>query len=371
MARTELILGDRPLSVLSKSLSANCQTFGDDPSLLEAAYRVRSSVDVDTFYHFVRAIEGAAPEITHSNASDLAALCDEFGFLSLAMKVWDFRSSPFRPESPPVIVFSPSQRLHQATQQQQLEIVNVRGEMARLGTSARTLREQSRLLEDSNQQLGWRLHSLEGQLDHLSRQSRQISETNKNLWLLLGIGQGSGGPPFGHNRNSFQYDTAAPLCGIIADLTEKTEGNVHEKGVVNITSKTTQDVNSLKEIVNLQANTYFWSRDGPGQWICLDFRAKRVQITQYAIRSSPQHRRGSHHLRSWVLEVSQNGTNWTLIDRHWNDTELNNKGAIKNCHVIEGPPIRFVRLRQTGPNHADAHYLILGAIEFFGRLFDD
>jgi hypothetical protein len=369
MSRTELIFGDRPLSVLSKWLSANCQTFRDNPSLLEAAYRVRSFVNVETFYHFVRAIEGTVPEINRSNASDLAALCDEFGFLSLAMKVWDFRSAPSGPEPSPIVIASPTQRLHEATQQQR-EIGKLRSEMARLGASAEILREQNRLLEESNQRLSWYLQCLEGELDLLSRQSHQISETNRNLWQLLGLGQDGVSPHFGRNRSRFQYDRTAPLRGIIADLTAKAEGNVHEKGIVNITSKTAQDINSVKEIANLQANTYFWSREGPGQWICLDFLGRRAEITQYTIKSSP-HRRGGHHLKSWVLEVSQNGTNWTLIDRHQDDTELNDKGAIRNYHVIEGPPMRFVRLRQTGPNHADARYLILGAIELFGNLFDD
>jgi hypothetical protein len=79
-----LIHDGKPFRVGKIVVSANLRLFRDQPVLLEAeSYEVRSSVAVDVFEAFVKAVEGEPIEVTESNASSLVLLCCEFGFEKL------------------------------------------------------------------------------------------------------------------------------------------------------------------------------------------------------------------------------------------------------------------------------------------------
>ena len=78
----------------------------------------------------------------------------------------------------------------------------------------------------------------------------------------------------------------------------------------------------------------------------------------------------SGHLKSWILEVSNDGQNYIEIDRH------------ENCDLLHGPlktasfkvscltPQRFVRLTQIGSNWIGNYCLCLNQIEFSGVLYE-
>jgi hypothetical protein len=75
-------------------------------------------------------------------------------------------------------------------------------------------------------------------------------------------------------------------------------------------------------------DSFFWSQDKPGQWICWDFKALKVEPTHYTIRTydSPTN---WYHLKSWAVEGSDDGASWTEIDRRENNSDLNTKLAVK------------------------------------------
>jgi hypothetical protein len=102
----------------------------------------------------------------------------------------------------------------------------------------------------------------------------------------------------------------APLDGIISDLTKKHGGNVHGKGIVTITSKSVGGGHPVKNVADLTSDSYFYSKNEPGQWVCWDFREMRVRLTHYTIWTS--------YLNSWVVEGSLDGESWTVIDRKTN-----------------------------------------------------
>ena len=60
-----------------------------------------------------------------------------------------------------------------------------------------------------------------------------------------------------------------PLDGIIAQLTRECGGNVHENGLVIVTSSGT---GKLEAVVDLKSNSSIMSHDSPNSWICYDFR---------------------------------------------------------------------------------------------------
>jgi hypothetical protein len=109
---------------------------------------------------------------------------------------------------------------------------------------------------------------------------------------------------------------AASLDGIISYLTKKHRGNVQEKGIVTITSRSVwYDYPNFapKNLADLTSGSTFSSKNEPRQWVCWDFREMRVRLLHYTI--------GSQELKSWVVEGSVDGRSWTEIDRQ-KDTNL-------------------------------------------------
>ena len=97
----------------------------------------------------------------------------------------------------------------------------------------------------------------------------------------------------------------------------------------------------------------------------------RVALTSYSIRSYGSGPGGCHP-KSWVLEVSSDGSegSWTVVDSSENNFDLNNKRVTRNFAIGArlSESFRFVRLRQTGKNHQGNDHLDISALELFGTL---
>jgi hypothetical protein len=152
------------------------------------------------------------------------------------------------------------------------------------------------------------------------------------------------------------------LDGIISYLTQKHGGNVHEKGIVTITSKSVSNDDpkyAPKNVADLTSDSSFMSKNEPGQWICWDFGEMRIRPTHYTIRTQ--------YLKSWVVEGSLDGRSWTEIDRQTDNQHF--KKLNRASFAVSNPAeFRFIRLTQTGKRTYGDDYLSLQAVEFFGTL---
>ena len=165
----------------------------------------------------------------------------------------------------------------------------------------------------------------------------------------------------------FVCDKAAPLRGIIAHLTQKCGGNVHEKGVVEVTARGGWSDHVPEHAVELGSDSEFCSENEEGSWLCYDFKGRRVTPTSYSIRSYND----SNRPKSWVLEVSNDGRSWDPVDRREDNSDLVGDGFVTHNFSISPVPggrFRFVRLRMTGNNHSGGNLLDLTALEVFGVL---
>jgi hypothetical protein len=182
------------------------------------------------------------------------------------------------------------------------------------------------------------------------------------------------------------------LNGIISYLTAKCRGNVHAKGLVEITVSSNSD--SAWNVANLddenpwttvEIMTNYWShsRDDyymrsnfcsenePDEWICWDFKILRIEPAHYTIQTGPD-----SHLKSWAVEGSDDGASWTEIDRGENKSHLNegcgcdftDNRALVNFAVSRSGSFRMIRLRQIGPNHSGDDVLVLGCLQIFGAV---
>jgi hypothetical protein len=162
-----------------------------------------------------------------------------------------------------------------------------------------------------------------------------------------------------------QMEEANSLVGIISYLRHKHGGNLHEKGIVTVTSTSVLDDDpdfGPENVAGAASDSWFFSRDDPGQWLCWDFGELRLRPTNYTV--------SSHLLRSWVVEGSVNGAIWTVIDRQSDNQDFKRKANVASFDVSESVECRFVRLSQTDENHRNGYILAIDTVEFFGTLVE-
>ena len=166
-------------------------------------------------------------------------------------------------------------------------------------------------------------------------------------------------------RSEFVCSKEKPLDGIIAHLTRECGGNVHEKGAIEVIASSVHNSYKAKSVVDLGSRSCFISNDEPDQWIGFDFNEQRVTPKRYSMRTGLY-----SHPRCWDLEVSNDGSEWEVVDRRELKEYLKGEYVTHNF-TISAPPLgnfRFVRLRQTGENFGGQNCLDISSLEIFGTL---
>jgi hypothetical protein len=148
--------------------------------------------------------------------------------------------------------------------------------------------------------------------------------------------------------------------GILSYFRKKYGGNVHDLGIITITSKSA-DRDPEYGVKNVADEGIFISQKEPDQWVCWDFGEMRVCPTHYTIRAG--------YLKSWVFEGSVDGESWTEIDRKTNNRDFKSWNSAPFT-VSTPAECRFIRLTQTDKNRNGDHILWLSRVEFFGILYE-
>jgi hypothetical protein len=192
-----------------------------------------------------------------------------------------------------------------------------------------------------------------------------------DLWIALcrRLSQSVDAKPE-HGRYHCRGQLFSPACdssleGIIAHLTQKYGGNVDERGIVSIVGSSISNTYPARHAADLQTRTYFYSTNAPNQWLCYDFKNRKVQPTHYSISAY-----SGYYLRSWIFEGSLDGSKWNELDQHENDSTTNDEHQIGTFTVSVRDEYQYLRLRQTGKNVSGHDYLIIYAFEVFGRLLE-
>lgn len=164
-----------------------------------------------------------------------------------------------------------------------------------------------------------------------------------------------------------------PFNGILAHMTKQNAGrNIVLSGILTITGSSPSDVNPEKvsHLVDYES-VAAWDATFPNtSWLMFDFGTRQIAVCAYTLKTydaPPQ----SLHLKSWVLEGSNDSQTWTDLDAQTDNNRLNesNKRSTFTCRYQNSPPVRYVRLRQTGPNHSGAACgFALANVEFFGYI---
>jgi hypothetical protein len=378
MSKLALRLGDSSLCILKKCVLMNCDFFDLHPDLYDnPSYDMESQVEVEdcqTFLNFLQTQDESL--IIAGNWRSLLALAVEFGAsrlievctavgeaeacAKLTDRVLRLEDSVLQQVGICEMIERDCGRVQGEFLSAHLhgisgEIVKMRDEIeARFSLLSATWESSQVAIEESIVSLRSEVEEVklrtEVDLDAVWRSIRVLSETVETDHLKQ------------LKKTEYPLKADESLDGIISYLTQRHGGNVHEMGTVAITSKSVLDDNSKagpQNVADLASGLRFCSKDEPDQWVCWDFRERRVRTTHYTIWSLV--------LKSWVVEGSPDGENWTEIDRQADRPAFNCMGTAS--FVVSDPAeFRFIRLIQTGKSRVGSDDLLLRAVEFFGIL---
>ena len=187
--------------------------------------------------------------------------------------------------------------------------------------------------------------------------------------LRRGCGEGEGAAVMERPwiERMFPFDPTKPLDGIAAYLARACGNNVHQRGIVVVTGSSCLYTYGAwaHNAIDLSSRGYFRSNDEANSFLCYDFKERRVSPSSYSIQSV------TIYPRSWVCEVSNDGSLWKVVDSRDNTDDLKDEKVPCNFTIAKPEScrnVRFVRLRQTGPNSKDGNWFALRSWEIFGTL---
>jgi hypothetical protein len=149
--------------------------------------------------------------------------------------------------------------------------------------------------------------------------------------------------------------------GLIARQTQECGKNVHDAGLVVYSASGKCDEWPAKNAAHPGLGSTFFSEDKPDQWMCYNFRRKKVQRIGYLLRTAAD----CWNLKEWVIEGSQDGTTWTKLCNEHNEKNrvINQKFSIA-CDNFFG----MLRQRHTENNYIGQHQLGVEFLDGFGRI---
>ena len=180
----------------------------------------------------------------------------------------------------------------------------------------------------------------------------------------------NGGERYKHRKRSTTIShTKQEFEGIISHL--KRTSNIKEEINITYSSDSSNGSNSPFNLIEYDDKSkYFVTRNERNSWICIEFKNHLIIPTSYTIRSNSNGGKGYHHLKSWVIEVSTNNREWTTVSEEKDNSVLDEQSAVHTFSIQTRPEqeIKFIRLRQTGPNSANYNHLYFSAIEIYGEM---
>jgi hypothetical protein len=371
--------------------------FDHRPELMATkSYSVQSDVPLDIFQAFVKSLQANTPlPVTKETVDSIALLAQEFWVEDLIAECSALQET-LHPDDIRVLT-------ERVTKLELQLAADHTGSLAELDESRTNHERQLENLLSSISALNTGFASLRSDIVSIESLPRLISEvatmrsTFKSLQSSVAtlrtdvdtvagsvrLLQNNGPTPSGSVPvpppaivTTHRPGTACPLKapksldGIMSYLGGKCGGNVHDKGVVTITSKSIaydKDTEyAPRNVANFAEKSEFWSKNSSEQWIRWDFQKKSILPTHYSVGSGL-----GWALRSWVIEGSMDGTNWTELDRRSDNSDLHGGhwtvASFPISHPIE---CRIIRLTQTGENHRKDLSLAMSVFEVFGTLFE-
>ena len=323
-------------------LISKLKLFERHPGLDAAGkYTITSDVDrgvIDLF--FERVMGKAPPVVTAANAKQLRALCDELGFSGFDDEIRGVLGGDSSPERDPT----------GCVDKYNVIVENLQCLMLKLERQVTEVIDNIKRETDSLRQRLQRLESkVSGNVEDLESLRKEVAQTQ-------------GG------EREYEMEGAL-LDGIIRFLSDRCwrGGNVHDEGIVIVTASSVHDRDEDEDscepdfVTELGSDSCFISNSSSNEWICYNFKGRRLVLTSYSIRG------GRYGCPSeWVIEVSKDGSegSWEVVDeRH--DQDLCEYRTYRYKITTPCPRgVSFVRFRKRGR-------ISLSAFEIFGEFLTE
>lgn len=174
--------------------------------------------------------------------------------------------------------------------------------------------------------------------------------------------------------DQFKYDDQNPFNGIFRYLTKKTNGNIHTNKMIEISTShlCCGKLETLVDFDNPKAFTHVCKNPNP-RWLQIDLKSGKAHISSYLIKSADKSVYSPiNALKSWQIEISQDGNNWQMIDKQENVSELNGENNMKLFKVSANrEPFRFIRIitdQESWTNKNNG--FTIRSFELFGQIIE-
>ncbi|KAK8854361.1 hypothetical protein M9Y10_016921 [Tritrichomonas musculus] len=171
--------------------------------------------------------------------------------------------------------------------------------------------------------------------------------------------------------HEFEHQANNEFHGIMRYLSDETQGNIHDNGTIEISSNSILNCNENyhpKNVVDYSKNNWYGSNSTvKDATVLFDFKDSVIQLKSYSIESSRNGQNG-YHLRSWVVEVSNDKSNWKVVDSHENDSAFQNSSIATFITKDDEEFYRYIRFRQTDKSWANSYDFVFYFVEFYGSL---
>lgn len=120
-------------------------------------------------------------------------------------------------------------------------------------------------------------------------------------------------------------------------------------------------------IIQNKPNEWFATMEASPSWVCLRLNWDKAILTGYSIQTHSEGGRG--HVNNWSVSGSNNGEQWTLIDRQVSNSSLNGAGKSKYFPLPKPTvPFKYIKLVQDRANPLGYFALTISRFEIFGTL---
>ena len=242
--------------------------------------------------------------------------------------------------------------------------------MKRITTRKEELEKENTEIYNKNKQLEERIENINRENERLKKDNTIIKKNNSELQNKIQeyeIKQ----KEYIQHKSFLKIDTPTTnqFGGIFKYF--QTHNNINDELKITASSADCWDINNILKYDDI--SSFFQTRGEPNSWICFEFKKHQIIPFSYIIRTIDDE--NNYHLKSWVVEVSNDKQEWLTIDEHQNDSSLKGASRIhlfKISKHFDNDSFKYIRIRQTGPNWYNeddrSHYLLIGCIDIYGIL---
>lgn len=166
---------------------------------------------------------------------------------------------------------------------------------------------------------------------------------------------------------TYVYNKKNKFNEILNSLNKKTNGNIQKNKTIEI-SCSYLCAGSYESFIDFNdKNGYLLVTRSAPRWIQYDFRNLRVQINSYIIKSCSSR---IDIIRSWRIEISDDGLEWEIVDQREDETELKQTGGMKLFNIQMTKPFRFIRIITDKTDFNGFDQFSINKLEFFGNIIE-